>query len=276
MARSSPSAKIQYWTPNKEIFKFPYANEVVLEECWKRGIEVNLGWEMTKVHINEIGEKIATFKNVDTGDVIEQPMNHANINPTSVPHANLVEAGITDSTGMVDVNPYTLQHERFDNIFAWGDCIAGETTRTQHAAVAQCPVVKHNLYQFLEGKTCNAVYDGYTYMNLFLSHSNMTNFSHLYNFEPCATNHSVPNFGAFSWLYFMHQLSADHKAAKKYSGFTKNHGPGAFRGMTNKRWDPIEKNEYLLRSNVDIEAIVARQTHVKALPGATGSDVATV
>lgn len=67
---------------------------------------------------------------------MEQPFQHANINPNSVPHTTLVESGIADHTGMVDVNPYTLQHERFENIFAWGDCIKGETTRTQHAAIA--------------------------------------------------------------------------------------------------------------------------------------------
>lgn len=44
--RAAKSARIQHWTPNKEIFKFPYANEVVLEECRKRGIEVHFGWEL--------------------------------------------------------------------------------------------------------------------------------------------------------------------------------------------------------------------------------------
>ena len=48
-------SKIQYWTPNKEIFKFGYANEVALEECHKRGIEVMFGWELLKVHTSEIG-----------------------------------------------------------------------------------------------------------------------------------------------------------------------------------------------------------------------------
>merc|ERR1712086_644437 len=52
------------------------------------------GWEMLKVEKNALGEKIATFKNVDTSEVIEKPFWHANINPTSKPHAELVEAGI--------------------------------------------------------------------------------------------------------------------------------------------------------------------------------------
>lgn len=53
--RSAKNAKIQYWTPNKEIYKFPYANDVALDECNKRGIEVFFGWEMMSVKYNELG-----------------------------------------------------------------------------------------------------------------------------------------------------------------------------------------------------------------------------
>jgi peptidoglycan/xylan/chitin deacetylase (PgdA/CDA1 family) len=53
--RSAKNAKIQYWTPNKEIFKFPYANEVALEECRKRNIEVFFGWELVSVRQDENG-----------------------------------------------------------------------------------------------------------------------------------------------------------------------------------------------------------------------------
>jgi len=88
------------------------------------------GWEMVKLSTDEIGQKIATFKNVDTGEVIEKPFTAANINPKSAPHPELLDGGIADESGLVDVNPYTLQHHRFDNIFAYGDCIKGDTTRT--------------------------------------------------------------------------------------------------------------------------------------------------
>ena len=46
----------------------PYANEVALDECHKRGIDVMFGWKMIKVHMSDIVEKIATFKNVYTGE----------------------------------------------------------------------------------------------------------------------------------------------------------------------------------------------------------------
>ena len=128
--RAAKNARIQFWTPNKEIMKFPYANEVVLDECHKRGIEVHYGWEMKSVRTDEHGVKIATFQNVDSGETIEKDFFSANINPPSRPFEELVHSGIAQTDGLIDVNPYTLQHKRFENIFAFGDCIAGETTRT--------------------------------------------------------------------------------------------------------------------------------------------------
>ena len=211
------------------------------------------GWEMIKVHFNEYGEKIATFKNVDSGEVMEHPFMHMNINPPSKPHAELVEAGITDSTGLVDVNPYTLQHGRFENIFAFGDCIKGATTRTQHAAHAQHPVVKHNVTQFMDGKELNAVYDGYTYMPFYLSHSNANNFQHYYDFEPATNNHWVPSFGLFSQRYFHSQMKSNLKQGESLTSFKKDNGPP--HGWFNAIYDPLEANEYLLEKKVDIEAL---------------------
>jgi hypothetical protein len=106
--RSARNAKIQFWTPNKEIYKFPYANEVALEECHKRGIDVMFGWEMISVKQNEYGQKIATFRCVDTGMTIEKDFFSAVINPPSKPHQELLDSGIANHEGVVDVNPYTL------------------------------------------------------------------------------------------------------------------------------------------------------------------------
>ena len=85
---------------------------------------------------NEHGEKIAVFRNVDTGEVIEKNFFQAVINPPSKPQQELIDGGLTDSQGLVDVNPYTLKHKMYENIFAFGDCISGNTTRTQNAAIA--------------------------------------------------------------------------------------------------------------------------------------------
>jgi len=202
LGRASENARIQVWTPNDHLLQFPYANEVALDECEKRGIDVMLGWDMLKVHMNEIGEKIATFRNVSTGETLEHPFHHANINPTSRPHQELVDAGITGTDGLIDVNPFTLQHERFENIFAFGDAIRGNITRTQTTAEAQNPIVKHNVKQFMEGKECNAIYNGYSYYPFYMSSSHSTCMSHLHDYEPAPNNHWAPAHGLFGQRYF--------------------------------------------------------------------------
>jgi len=106
---------------------------------------------------------------------------------------------------LIDVNPYTLQHERFENVFAFGDAIRGNITRTQNTAQAQNPVVKHNLKQFMAGKECNAIYDGYSYYPLYLSPSHATPMSHLHDFEPAPKNHWAPGYGLFGKYYCDYQ-----------------------------------------------------------------------
>lgn len=128
-------SRVVYVSPNKTLVPFPYANEVIMDECHKRGVELHLGWEMTSIQESETGVKTMTLKNVDTGKTVEKDFSAATINPTSKPWKWLSDAGVTDSTGMVDVNRYTLQHKRFENIFAFGDCIAGETTRTMNSII---------------------------------------------------------------------------------------------------------------------------------------------
>jgi sulfide:quinone oxidoreductase len=166
--RTKAGARLQFWTPNKEIFEFPYANEIALDECHKRNIDVMFGWEMIEVKYNQHEQKIAVMKNVDSGEVIEKDFHTLSITPPSKPHDFLAKSGLTDAQGLIDVNKYTLQHKKYDNIFAFGDAVGFKTTRTHNAALAQNPIVKNNLIRFLQGKELNGVYDGYTFMPLYL------------------------------------------------------------------------------------------------------------
>jgi sulfide:quinone oxidoreductase len=121
---------------------------------------------------------------VDTKEVIQNNFTTLVTSAPSKPYDILVNAGLTNYDGLVDVNPYTLQHKGFENVFAFGDCINGATTRTQVAAYHQLPVIKHNLVNFLEGQELNGVYDGYTYFPMLLGTQYMTGFSHLWDYEP--------------------------------------------------------------------------------------------
>ena len=68
---------------------------------------------------------------------------------------------LADAAGWVDVDPATLRHRGFDNVFALGD--AGNTTNAKTAAAArkQAPVVAHNLLVTRGEARGDARYDGY-------------------------------------------------------------------------------------------------------------------
>ena len=46
------------------------------------------------------------------------------------------ESGLGDAAGMMDVNKYTLQHNKYENVFSFGDAVGFNTTRTHNAAIA--------------------------------------------------------------------------------------------------------------------------------------------
>ena len=52
--------------------------------------------------------KVVTFKNVDSGEVIERDCVGATVNPPSRQHQFLLDSGVCDADGQVDVNRYTL------------------------------------------------------------------------------------------------------------------------------------------------------------------------
>lgn len=68
---------------------------------------------------------------------------------------------LADAAGWTDVDPGTLQHKRYANIFGLGD--GGNTSNAKTAAAArkQAPVVAHNVIAALRGRALDARYDGY-------------------------------------------------------------------------------------------------------------------
>lgn len=64
--------------------------------------------------------------------------------------------------GYVEVDKNTMQHSRYPNIFALGDCTNAPAKKTGAAIRKQAPVVVENLLSFLERKPVTASYGGYS------------------------------------------------------------------------------------------------------------------
>lgn len=125
------------------------------------GIRLQFNHQLTAV--NGPGRE-ATFirTNADgSKDTITKPfdMLHA-VPPQKAPDFIRVSP-LADAVGWVDVDPVSLRHKKYANIFALGDCTNTTNAKTAAAARKQAPVVAHNLLAARSEFARMAGYDGY-------------------------------------------------------------------------------------------------------------------
>ncbi|MBF0875262.1 TIGR01244 family phosphatase [Gluconobacter cerevisiae] len=80
--------------------------------------------------------------------------------PQSAPQV-IRESALSGSDGFVEVNPATLQHVRFPDVFALGDVIGTSCAKTAAAVRVQAPVVATNVLAFLKHQGPVSEYEGY-------------------------------------------------------------------------------------------------------------------
>ncbi|MFT7771740.1 TIGR01244 family sulfur transferase [Roseateles sp.] len=152
---------IQFCNAGAVLFGVPDYVPALMEYVQAYGIHLNFGQSL--VAIDGPARK-ATFSqaNADgskTQVVREFDMIHV-VPPQRAPDFIRVSP-LADAAGWVDVDPATLRHKRFPNVFALGD--AGNTTNAKTAAAArkQAPVVAHNVLAARGAAKGEARYDGY-------------------------------------------------------------------------------------------------------------------
>ena len=72
------------------------------------------------------------------------------------PHEFLAKSPLADANGFVDVVKETLQHKKFPNVFAIGDCTNLPTSKTAAAIAGSNSILARNLTNVMNG-TSDAV-----------------------------------------------------------------------------------------------------------------------
>ncbi|MBB5355665.1 sulfide:quinone oxidoreductase [Anoxybacillus mongoliensis] len=125
----------------------------------RKNIETKYRVELVEID----GEaKKATFEHLDTNERFTLSFDMIHVTPPMGPPAFIKNSPLADAAGWVDVDPYTLQHKTYENVFGAGDCTNLPTSKTGAAIRKQAPVVAENLLAHMNGKPLKARYDGYT------------------------------------------------------------------------------------------------------------------
>ncbi|KAJ2668490.1 hypothetical protein IWW42_005166 [Coemansia sp. RSA 1085] len=155
---------INYYTALGKIFAVDKYANAMNEVAKSRNINVNLFHDLVEV---DGPAKKATFKVLGSGpsagESVTVPYEFLHVTPPMKPFDFIKNSALANAAGFVDVNQYTLQHNRFANVYAIGDCSSLPTSKTAAAAAAQSQVLKHNLLAQIQGSDKPALeYTGYT------------------------------------------------------------------------------------------------------------------
>lgn len=128
----------------------------LMEYVGKYGIDLEL--ENTLIAVDGPAQQ-AVFATKD-GEVT-QDFDMIHVVPPQVAPQFLADSPLAAASGFTDVDPHTLRHNTYGNVFGLGDAGAMPNAKTAAAARKQAPVVAVNVLRQLENKGPTAGYDGY-------------------------------------------------------------------------------------------------------------------
>ena len=155
----SEKTRVHFYTAGAKLFAVPEFEAVLKKTVARYGIQVHLREDLVKV---DAGRKVAVFKNMDTGELIEQPYAMLHVTPPMSAPDFVKKSPLASPSCWAEADPKTLQHPRFPNVFALGDAAGLPTSKTGAAIRKQAPVLVANLLAQEAGKPLLGAYDGYT------------------------------------------------------------------------------------------------------------------
>ena len=115
-------------------------------------------------HLVEIrGEdKVAVVERIEDGERIEVPYEMIHVTPPQSAPAFIAKSPLANEEGWVEVDPVTMRHARYDNVWSLGDAAALPTSKTGAAVRKQAPVLVGNMLASIDAHPLYKAYDGYT------------------------------------------------------------------------------------------------------------------
>uniref|UniRef100_A0A7S3CR54 Sulfide:quinone oxidoreductase, mitochondrial n=1 Tax=Strombidium rassoulzadegani TaxID=1082188 RepID=A0A7S3CR54_9SPIT len=124
-----------------------------------KGIDVHFKHLIQSVDGNN---RTAKFKNLDTEEMVDVDFDLLHVVPPQTSHQFVRESPLAAENGFLDVEQFTLRHNKFNNIWGLGDVCNLPTAKTAAAIFSQSPVVAHQIQNSVKNLPSNAKYDGYS------------------------------------------------------------------------------------------------------------------
>jgi sulfide:quinone oxidoreductase len=147
--------------PRPTLFGIDMIDRELERKVAEYGIEVRYNSEL--VGVDDAAQTVTIRRPDGTDEYLGYDVLHAEP-PQSAPDWLKATPLSNDSTvgGFLDVDPETLRHLRFSNVWSLGDAAATPNDKSGGALRKQTLVVARNVASVLNGKDASEVYDGYS------------------------------------------------------------------------------------------------------------------
>jgi len=145
--------------PEDTIFGVPVVDDELQRAIDDYGIELRT---RTRVRSVDSGTTAITIESDGATEEISYDFLH--LTPPHIAPDWVVDCGLSaeGARGFVDVDPETLHHRQYENVWALGDIAATPGSSSGGALRKQTPVVAQNILSALRGQPATARYSGYT------------------------------------------------------------------------------------------------------------------
>jgi sulfide:quinone oxidoreductase len=133
----------------------------LMEYVQSYGIKLNFLHKL--VSVNGDAKQATFLKTLSDGSTeqITTTFDMLHVVPPQVAPDFIRNSNLSDAAGWVDVDPATLRHKQYANIYGLGDACNTSNAKTAAAARAQAPVVAHNVLAAMGRRKGIAQYNGY-------------------------------------------------------------------------------------------------------------------
>ena len=107
-------------------------------------------------------EDFDTHEKVSVSEKVEMEYDFIHIVPPMSPPDAVVNSELANDAGWLEVDKFTLQHKRFENVFGIGDVCGIPMGKTGGSARHHGPILVQNLINVMKGKKPSEKFDGYT------------------------------------------------------------------------------------------------------------------
>ncbi|XP_017752581.1 PREDICTED: sulfide:quinone oxidoreductase, mitochondrial [Eufriesea mexicana] len=180
------NVKVVYNTALPVIFGVKKYADALWEVCKRRNITVNVHTALTEI---DLSKEEAVFQKLDgTNETFVEKYSLLHVCPPMGPPDVLKKhPSLTNEVGFLSVDPKTLQHTRYSNIYGIGDCINAPNSKTMAAIAAQGKVLFKNIIDDLAGKPMTMAYNGYSSCPLVTGYRKCILAEFDYNLQPMET-----------------------------------------------------------------------------------------